>query len=82
MAKKVVKRTVAKVFMTGRSQVVLLPKECRFDCDEVLVERDGQRLILTPRPRSWHEYFANAPRLTDDFPDEIEDKPPEECEPL
>jgi antitoxin VapB len=82
MAKKAVKRAIAKVFMTGRSQAVRLPKEFRFDCDEVLVERDGQRLILTPRPRSWREYFATAPLLPADFPDEIEDKPPEECEPL
>jgi antitoxin VapB len=47
-----------------------------------LVERDGKRLILTPRPRSWREYFASAPSLPDDFLDEIEDKRPEECEPL
>jgi antitoxin VapB len=68
--------------MSGRSQVGRLPKEFRFDCDEVLVERDGMWLTLTPRPRSWREYFASAPPLSDDFPVEIEDKPPEECEPL
>jgi antitoxin VapB len=67
--------------MSGRSQAVRLPKEFRFDCDEVLVERDGMRLILTPRPRSWREYVASAPPLSDDFPGKIEDKPPEECEP-
>jgi antitoxin VapB len=67
--------------MSGRSQAVRLPKEVRFYCDEVLVERDGTRLILTPRPRSWREYFASAPPLSDDFPDEIEDQPPEECGP-
>jgi antitoxin VapB len=68
--------------MAGRSQAVRLPKEFRLDCDEVWIERDAKRLILTPCPRSWRKYFATAPRLTDDFPDEIEDKPPEECEPL
>jgi len=82
MAKRAVKRVTAKVFMTGRSQAVRLPKEYRFDCDEVLIERDGKRLILTPRPRSWREYFAHAPRLPGDFPDEIEDRPPEKREPL
>jgi antitoxin VapB len=80
MAKKAAKRATAKVFMTGRSQAVRLPKEFRFDCDEVLVERDGKRLILTPRLRSWRGYFARAPRFTDDFPDEIEDRPPEKPE--
>ena len=80
MAKKAAKRATAKVLMTGRSQPVRIPIEYRFDCDEVLIERDGKRLILTPRLRSWHEYFARAPRLPDDYPDEIEDRPPEKRE--
>lgn len=37
----------AKVFMTGRSQAVRLPKAYRFDTDEVLIERlpDGALLL-------------------------------------
>jgi virulence-associated protein VagC len=31
------KRITAKIFMTGRSQAVRIPKEYRFDCDEVLL---------------------------------------------
>ena len=41
--------SVAKVFMSGRSQAVRLPKEFRFDADEVTVERSGDALILRPR---------------------------------
>jgi antitoxin VapB len=42
----------AKVFMTGRSQAVRLPKAYRFDADEVLIERqpDGA-VLLRPKPR-------------------------------
>lgn len=40
---------VAKVFMSGRSQAVRLPKRYRFDCDEVEVARDGDALVLRPR---------------------------------
>ncbi|MGH9578556.1 MAG: antitoxin, partial [Terriglobales bacterium] len=42
----------AKVFMTGRSQAVRLPKAYRFDADEVIIERqpDGA-LLLRPKPR-------------------------------
>jgi len=76
------KRGVAKVFRTGRSQAVRIPKEFRFACDEVYIEREGERIVLTPRPRSWKEYFARARRFTDDFPDEIPDAPPEKREPL
>jgi antitoxin VapB len=82
MAKKMVKRATAKVFTTGRSQAVRIPKEYRFNCDEVLIERDGERVILTPRPRSWREYFARASRFSEDYPERIEDPPPEEREKL
>jgi antitoxin VapB len=39
----------AKLFQNGGSQAVRLPKECRFvDQDEVVVRRDGRRVILEP----------------------------------
>ena len=44
--------TSAKVFMTGRSQAVRLPKAFRFDVGEVLIEpqADGA-LLLRPKPK-------------------------------
>lgn len=44
--------TSAKVFMTGRSQAVRLPKAYRFDVDEVWIEPqpDGA-LLLRPKSR-------------------------------
>ena len=78
----VMKRETAKVFKTGRSQAVRIPKQFRFVTDEVLIERDGDRIVLTPRPRSWKEYFATAPRLPADFPKRLRDRPPEKVEPL
>jgi antitoxin VapB len=74
---RVTKRATAKVFKTGRSQAVRIPKEYRFTCAEVFIERDGERVILTPRPRSWRDYFAKATRFTDDYPERIEDAPPQ-----
>ncbi|MGO9603477.1 MAG: antitoxin [Candidatus Binataceae bacterium] len=73
------KRDTAKIFRTGRSQAVRIPKAYRFDCEEVFIERDGDRVILTPRkrPRSWKEYFSRPSRLPADFPDRIDDLPPE-----
>ncbi len=42
----------AKVFTTGRSQAVRLPKAYRFSTDEVLIERlaDGA-VLLRPKPQ-------------------------------
>ena len=38
----------AKVFKTGRSQAVRLPKAYRFATDEVTIERQGDAVILRP----------------------------------
>ncbi len=40
----------AKLFQNGGSQAVRLPKDCRFPDDqtEVLVSREGRRVILEP----------------------------------
>ena len=77
-------RATAKVFESGRSQAVRIPKDFRFDCEEVLVERDGPRLVLTPKPRRLKEFFANPrfARLSASFPGDIEDAPPAPVEPL
>ena len=39
----------AKVFENGRSQAVRLPKECRFNTDEIAVNRKGDIVILIPK---------------------------------
>lgn len=41
-------RKTAKLFMHGRSQAVRLPKEFRFEGTEVLVSREGDRVVLEP----------------------------------
>ena len=47
----------AKLFQNGGSQAVRLPKECRFvDQDEVLVRREGRRVILEPADE-WTDSF-------------------------
>lgn len=43
----------AKVFWSGRSQAVRLPKEFRFDSTEVSIRRRGRAVILEPLPEDW-----------------------------
>jgi antitoxin VapB len=53
----------AKVFWTGRSQAVRLPKEFRFSGDTVLIRRKGKAVILEPAdewPPGYFESFAKA----------------------
>lgn len=46
----------AKLFMNGRSQAVRLPKEFRFEGDEVVIKRVGDAVVLLPR-RGWRTLF-------------------------
>ena len=50
----------AKIFKTGRSQAVRLPKEYRFEGDEVYIKRVGPAVVLLPRkPQpTWDAWFA------------------------
>ena len=59
----------AKVFMSGKSQAIRLPKKFRFDdgCDEVLIRQVGRHLILSPRYDDWRDYWDNSARTADDF---------------
>lgn len=44
----------AKLFWNGRSQAVRLPKEFRFEGDEISVRREGRKVILEPvRREAW-----------------------------
>jgi antitoxin VapB len=39
----------AKIFTTGRSQAVRLPKAYRFNTAEVTIERQGDAVVLRPK---------------------------------
>jgi antitoxin VapB len=58
---------IAKLFTTGRSQAVRLPKEFRFESSEVFIRREGNEVILSEKPASWEDFFASSERPTDDF---------------
>jgi antitoxin VapB len=48
----------AKLFWNGRSQAVRLPREFRFQGDEVTVRREGEAVILEPvKRRGWPDGY-------------------------
>jgi antitoxin VapB len=71
----------AKVFMTNRSQAVRLPKEFQFSTDEVFIRKEGDDVILSPRPRDWGPYLADAPTASSVFMDNVDDLPVQDREP-
>jgi virulence-associated protein VagC len=59
-----VKAKRAKLFWSGRSQAVRLPKELRFRGDTVLARREGDAVILEPLddwPEGYVESFSGIP---------------------
>lgn len=58
----------AKVFQQGNSQAVRLPKEFRLQEDEVFIRREGDALVLIPKPASrWRHVRACAGQLRGDL---------------
>ena len=59
----------AKLFLNGRSQAVRLPKAYRFDgLTEVYIERDGDRIILSPSRKPSMQRLISALADFEDFP--------------
>jgi antitoxin VapB len=73
---------IAKLFINGGSQAVRLPKEFRFEGDEVRVRRLGQGVVLEPvTPTSWPAgYWARMPRIEDAEWTRPADSPPQRIE--
>jgi antitoxin VapB len=57
----------ARLFWSGRSQAVRLPKEYRFEGDEVRIRRQGNAVVLEPIAHDWAWLDAVAGKLSDDF---------------
>ena len=57
---------VAKVFRTGRSQAIRLPKEFRVEANEVRLKRTAEGfLVITKDP--WDVFFEGVEQLSDQF---------------
>jgi antitoxin VapB len=66
----------AKVFWSGRSQAVRLPKEFRVEAREVRLTRRGREIIMEPLPENWQWLDAISGTLDDDFVAAAQEQPP------
>ncbi len=57
----------ARIFWSGRSQAVRLPKAYRFDGEEVRIRRHGDAVILEPIATDWGWLDAIAGQMSEDF---------------
>ena len=57
----------AKVFETGRSQAIRLPKEYRFTEKEVGIKKLGDIVLLFPKENTWDIFTSGLKSFSDDF---------------
>ena len=75
--------TKAKIFKSGNSQAVRLPKKFRFDVKEVEIFQRGEEIVLRKPPRNLSHVLEILQAFPDDFmEDGRQDSPPQEREPL
>ena len=67
----------AKVFTSGNSQAVRLPKEYQFSEREVQIQRIGHAVILLPSDDPWELFRDSLDQFSDDFMAEGREQPEE-----
>lgn len=71
----------ARVFWSGRSQAVRLPKAFRFESETVRIRRHGQAVILEPVASDWTWLDLLVGPLDDDFVRAANEQPSEQERP-
>ena len=66
-----------KPFMSGRSQAVRIPKEFRLKDEEVIINKVGESIMITPKKSVRSVFYEGLDMLTDDFLSE--GRPEEVC---
>lgn len=57
----------AKIFRSGNSQAVRIPKEFQMEGDEVEILKRGSSLVLRPKKASWNTLVQSLQKFTADF---------------
>lgn len=57
----------AKIFRNGASQAVRLPKEFRFEGEEVCLKRIGSAVLMYPKGKAWDLMAEAIGKVDEDF---------------
>jgi antitoxin VapB len=71
----------ARIFWSGRSQAVRLPKNFRFDAEKVRIRRHGNAVILEPVTEDWAWLDAVVGKLDEDFLSGASEQPEQQARP-
>ncbi len=62
----------AKVFKSGNSQAVRLPKDFRIGAKEVAINKIGNVIVLLPKDEPWGLFSEGIKEIGEDFPETID----------
>jgi antitoxin VapB len=71
----------AKIFWSGRSQAVRLPKDFRLPGKEVRIRRHGSSVILEPMAEDWAWLDSIVGKVDEDFVQAVDEHPEEQERP-
>lgn len=69
-------RKNTKLFMSGNSQAVRIPREFQLEGDEVEIQRRGNTLVIRPKKETWQSLTESLAMFTDDFMEGNREQPP------
>jgi antitoxin VapB len=64
---EVVKMLTTKVFTSGNSQAIRLPKEYQVDDKELFIQKIGNTIILFPCDDPWDAFEQSLSQFSEDF---------------
>jgi antitoxin VapB len=56
-----------RLFMSGNSQAVRIPREFQLEGEEVEIQRRGNTLVIRPKKLSWTPLTDSLKKFTEDF---------------
>jgi antitoxin VapB len=59
-----------KIFQSGNSQAIRLPKKYRINSKEAKISKVGDAIIIFPNQQGWNNFFNNLELFSDDFMEE------------
>ena len=57
----------SKVFTSGNSQAIRIPKEFQVADEELYIQRVGKSIILFPKENPWENFENSLTEFTNDF---------------
>lgn len=69
-----------KLFKSGNSQAIRIPKKFQLRTKEAYITRVGNALVIYPKYKGWKNFFDSIEMFTDDFPTDIPDALPQKRE--